>query len=307
MSWIVITVSAYFLGAFAVLLDKFLLGSKRISSPQVYTFYVGVFGLGAFLFAPLGFDIPSNYQMVISLISGAVYIAGIFAINLSINKAEASRVTPVVFSVVPIGTYLISFVVNDEKLSFLQLVGVCLLIIGGLLISFDLPLKLNKKKFFVGFYMSCLAGVLLAIAYVMFKLVYVEQSFFSGFMWTRIGGFLAALLLLVIPAWRKAIFKSFSHAKKPTIEHAQTGGIFVANKILGGTSSILLNKAFQLGSVTLVNSMVSLQYVFVLVLVAIVSKKHKKIFAEKLSLGDWAQKISAILIIAVGMYFVSKY
>ncbi|MDD5464631.1 MAG: EamA family transporter, partial [Candidatus Moranbacteria bacterium] len=237
MSWIFVAVSAYFLGAFAVLMDKFLLGSKRISSPQVYTFYVGIFGLGAFLFAPFGFDVPSAWQIAISLISGAIYIGGIFALNLSINKAEASRVTPVVFSVVPIATYLISFVFNDEKLTIIQLGGVALLIIGGLLISFDLPLKLNKRKFFVGFYFSCLSGVLLAISYVMFKMVYVEQTFLNGFMWTRVGGFVAALLLLIVPTWRKAIFKSFSHAKKPSKEHIGTGGIFIANKILGGTSS----------------------------------------------------------------------
>jgi cytochrome c biogenesis protein CcdA len=52
--------------------------------------------------------------------------------------------------------------------------------------------------------------------------------------------------------------------------------------------------------------MVSLQYVFVLILVAIVSKKHKEIFAEKLSYWDWAQKIGAILIIAVGMVLISR-
>ena len=306
MSWIFVAVSAYFLGAFAVLLDKFLLGSKRISSPQVYTFYVGIFGLGAFLFAPFGFDVPSAWQITISFISGAIYIGGIFALNLSINKAEASRVTPVVFSVVPIATYLISFVFNDEKLTLIQIGGVALLIIGGLLISFDLPLKLNKRKFFVGFYFSCLAGVLLAISYVMFKMVYVEQTFLNGFMWTRVGGFAAALLLLIVPTWRKAIFKSFSHAKKPSKEHIGTGGIFIANKILGGTSSILLNKAFQLGSVTLVNSMVSLQYVFVLILVAIAAKKHPKVFEEKLLFWDWAQKVVAILIIAIGMVLISR-
>ncbi|EKE18763.1 MAG: hypothetical protein ACD_9C00246G0010, partial [uncultured bacterium] len=106
MTWIVVAVSAYFLGAFAVLMDKFLLGSKRVSSPQVYTFYVGIFGLGAFLFAPFfGFSVPSDSQIGISLVSGMFYMAGIFALNISINKAEASRVTPVVFSVVPIATY----------------------------------------------------------------------------------------------------------------------------------------------------------------------------------------------------------
>lgn len=306
MSWIFVAVSAYFLGAFAVLMDKFLLGSKRISSPQVYTFYVGIFGLGAFMFAPFGFSIPSVWQIFISLISGGVYIGGIFALNLSINKAEASRVTPVVFSVVPIVSYLISFSMNNEKLTALQLGGVSLLIIGGLLISFDLPLKFNKRKFFVGFYMSCLAGVLLAISYVMFKMVYAQQDFLNGFMWTRIGGFMAALLLLVIPNWRKAILNSFTHAKKPSRKHVGTGGLFVMNKIIGGTSSILLNKAFQLGSVTLVNSMVSLQYAFVLILVAIAAKRHSKVFAEKLLFWDWAQKIGAIVVIAVGMFFVSK-
>ena len=306
MSWIIVAVSAYFLGAFAVLMDKFLLGSKRVSSPQVYTFYVGVFGLGAFLFLPFGFSVPSLYQIIISIISGAIYIGGIFALNVSINKAEASRVTPVVFSVVPIATYLISFLFNNEKLAALQIGGVALLIIGGLLISFDLPLKLNKKKFFTGFYMSCLAGILLAISYVMFKLVYAEQSFFNGFMWTRIGGFVAALLLLIIPSWRKAIFKSFTHAKNPNKKNVGTGGMFLINKIMGGTSSILLNKAFQLGSVTLVNSMVSLQYVFVLILVAVAAKKNPKVFAEKLLFWDWAQKIGAIIVIAIGMYLVSK-
>lgn len=306
MSWIVVAVSAYFLGAFAVLMDKFLLGSKRISSPQVYTFYVALFGLGAFMFAPFGFSIPSNLQIIVSLISGLIYMTGIFALIISINGAEASRVTPVVFSVVPIVTYLISIIIDRERLSMVQMSGVLFLIFGGLLISFDLPLKLNKKKFFKGFYTSCAAGVLLAISYVMFKQVYLEQSFLNGFMWTRVGGFLFALLLLMVPSWRKSILRSFAHAKKPARTHVATGGFFIANKVMGGLSSILLNKAFQLGSVTLVNSMVSLQYVFVLILVAIAARKHPEIFEEKLLFWDWAQKVMAIFIIAIGMIFVSK-
>ncbi len=305
MAWIFVAVSAYFLGALAVLLDKFLLGSKRVSSPQVYTFYVGVFGLAAFMFAPFGLSIPSNTQMAISLISGAFYIAGIFALNLSINKAEASRVTPVVFSVLPIATYAISFLIQDERLTLIQLGGVALLILGGLLISFDLPLKMNKRKFFKGFYTSCLAGVLLAISYVMFKMLSDEQTFFSSFIWMRIGGFIGVLSFFLIPTWRKAILKTFKHAKKPSREHVHTGGLFIVNKVLGGTSAILLYVAIGMGSVTLVNSMISLQYVFVLLLVAAASIKHPEVFAEKLLFWDWAQKIAAILIIAVGMFFVS--
>lgn len=303
MSWITITISAYFLGAFAVILDKFLISSKRFSSAQVYTFYIGLMGLGALMFAPFGFVVPSYGQIILSLVSGIIYMAGIFALYEAISKAEASRVTPVVFSVVPLVTYLISFASGD-RISTLQVTGATLLILGGLLISFDLPLKLNKRKFFAGFYLSCLSGFLLAISYVMFKLVYEQQTFLNGFMWTRIGAFVGALLMFLVPAWRKAIFSSFHAGRKNRRKHAGTGAIFVGNKIMGGVSSIMLNKAFQIGSVTLVNSMVSLQYVFVLVFAAAISRKRLEVFEEKLEFWDWIQKIAAIFVIAIGMYLI---
>jgi drug/metabolite transporter (DMT)-like permease len=303
MSWIAISISAYFLGAFAVLLDKFLISSKRFSSAQVYTFYIGIMGLGALMFAPFGFVFPSWNQIFLSLVSGIIYMAGIFALYEAIGKAEASRVTPVVFSVVPLATYAISFVWGD-KMNAMQVIGAALLVFGGLLISFDLPLKLNKRKFFAGFYLSCLSGIFLAISYVLFKLVYESQTFLNGFMWTRIGAFVGVLLMFLVPSWRKAIFASFHAGKKNRKKHLGTGTIFVGNKIMGGVSSILLNKAFQVGSVTLVNSMVSLQYVFVLVLAALISKKHPKVFEEKLKFWDWMQKIAAIFVIAIGMYLI---
>lgn len=305
MQWILVTVGAYFLGAVAVLLDKFLLGSKRISSPQVYTFFVGVFGLGALLFLPFGFSIPSGNQIALSLFSGALFVVGIGLLYDAISKAEASRVTPVVFSVVPLASYLFSLAVGSEMLSAMQALGVCFLVFGGLLISFDLPLKLGKKKFFLGFEVAFFSGIFLAAAYVLFKFVYLEQSFLSGFIWTRLGAFLATLFLLVVPKWRRAIFASFTQVKKSPKKSASTGGIFIGNKIIGGTSSIMLNYAISLGSVTLTNALVSLQYVFVLVLAAILVKRYPVIFSEKLEFWDWVQKAGAIIIIAIGMFLIS--
>jgi len=312
MTWISVTVSAYLLGAVAVLLDKFLLGSKRIASAQTYAFYIGIFGMGTLLLAPLGFlypsmrlSVPSINQIWLSMVSGILYMAGIATLYAAIKRAEAGRVTPVVFSVVPIATYIIALVLKSEHLSGAQVCGVGLLIIGGLLISFDLPLTLGKKKFFSGFYLSCLSGVFFAVAYVLFKFVYAEQHFFNGFVWTRAGAFVGALGLLLVPAWRKAITKSLANSKRPTRKHVHTGGIFVANKIIGGSSSIMINYALSIGSVTLVNAMVSLQYVFLLGMLWLVSKKYHHIFQEKLLFWDWAQKVTAIVIIGIGVYFVS--
>lgn len=313
MSWIIVAASAYFLGAFAVLADKFLLGSKRIATPQTYAFYVGLFGIGAVVLAPLGFFfvsmrlyVPSGNQIMLSLVAGFFYMVAMTLFFVAIKKAEASRVTPVVFSVVPLVTYFISLLLKSEQLNAMQLSGVMLLIVGGLLISFDLPLKIGKKKFFIGFYLACLSGFFFALAYILFKIIYNEQLFFNGFIWTRGGMFIGALGLLLVPHWRKAIFSSLAKMKKPAKENVHTGGIFISNKLMGGTSSIMLNYAISLGSATLVNSMISLQYVFVLGLLALVSRKYPEVFEEKLLFWDWMQKFGAIAIIAIGMFFVLK-
>jgi drug/metabolite transporter (DMT)-like permease len=331
---------SYFLGAFSVILDKFLLGSKRISSPVIYSFYVAILGLLAIFLIPFfGFYIPSFSQIILSLIAGAFFTFGILALYFAIQRSEASRVTPIVGAVTPIGTLFLAAILGG-KFDVFSILGIAFLIFGGLLISFDLPLRINpgplehfigsaeknfiyrlffkpflnfSKKFTLrtrriisGFYPSVLAGLFLAIAYFLFKFVYNEQTFINGFIWTRIGGFLATASFLIIPKWRKEILENLRNLKKPKKENYQTGGIFILNKAIGGTSSLLLNMAIMLGSVTLINSLVSTQYVFVLVLAWIFSRKYPKVFNESLSFWDWAQKIGAIIIIGIGIIFISK-
>ena len=306
MTWLLIVTSAYLFGALSNVGDKFLLGSKRISSAPVYAFYVGIFGLGAFLLAPFGLGIPSGNMMLLCFISGALFLAGITFLYFAIERAEASRVVPVFGAVIPFASFILAAIFGVEKLTILQVFGAMLLIFGGLLISFDLPLKLGKRKFFSGFYHACAAGFIVAVAYLMFKYISNHESFITWYVWTRVGGLFGVGGLLLVPAWRKMILNSFSAMKKNKKHAAKTGGIFLGNKIIGGTSTFMLNYAIKLGSVTLINSLVSLQYVFVLAIIAILSRTRAHIFQEKLYFWDWAQKIAAIAIIAVGMFFISQ-
>lgn len=306
MTFILTALLSYFLGALAVILDKFLLGSKRISGAPVYSFYIGVFGLFVLFFIPFGFYVPSFFQIFLSLIGGGMFSVGILFLYFAIQKGEASRVSPIVGAIIPVVTYFLSFATFSEKFVLIQIAGIFLLIFGGLLISFDLPLKINKQKFVLGFWDSFWAGIFLAFSYFLFKMVYNEQIFMNGFIWTRIGSFLAVLSYFFIPSWRKEIFQSFGGFKKPKKKEYQTGSLFVANKIIGGISSILLNFAISLGSVTVVNSLVSSQYVFVLMLAFFAHKKFPNAFEEKLKFWDWAQKVGAIVLIGVGIILVFK-
>lgn len=304
MLWILLTISAYLFGAVANILDKFLLSSKRFSSAPVYAFYVGTFSLWAVFFAPFGLRVPNAWGLTLCLLSGAIFMFGILLLYFAIGKAQASRVVPVVGAVLPLATFLIALPFQAEKLNSLQLFGILLLIFGGLLISFDLPLRLGRRKFFSGFYYALGAGILLALAYVLFKYISANENFITWYVWTRVGGFVGTLSLLMIPAWRRDIFKSFHTHRKNKKQAVSTGAIFVGNKIVGGLSALLLNFAFTLGSVTLINALVSVQYVFVLFLAWLVSRKYPQIFQEKLFFWDWAQKLIAIGVIAGGIFLI---
>jgi hypothetical protein len=304
MAWFIIVIWAYFFGAISNIGDKFLLGSKRISSAPVYAFYIGLFGLGALILAPFGLTFPQTAILFLCFAGGILFLTGILLLYFAIEKAEASRVIPVVGAIVPISSFLLAAAFSLEKLTQMEIAGAIILVFGGLLISFDLPIKLGKKKFFSGFYFACASGFILAAAYLIFKQISGQTNFITWYIWTRIGGILGVVLLLLVPNWRKKIFRSFHAHKENKRQAIVTAGIFVGNKIFGGISTLLLNYAIGLSSITLINSLVSIQYVFVLFIVALLSMTHAHVFREKLLFWDWAQKVVAIAIIAAGMFLI---
>lgn len=304
MNYIAIAVAAYFLVAIEVILDKFLITSKRVSHPSVYTFYVGMMSLFALMFFPFGFHWLNFFHASLSIISGVVFIYALLALFYAIEKSEASRVMPVVGAIIPIVTFLLSIFFLDERLHPIQLAGVLALIAGGILISFEFPLK-NKNKFFHGFYLSIIAGILLAIAFTWFKYFYDRDNFANVFIWTRFGLFLGSASLFLHSEWRSKILSSFGGFKNPQKEHCKTGSLFVINKALGGVGSIMTHYAIALGSVTIVNALVSVEYVFILIIGFFMSFKFPKIFQEKSDALNMAQKIISILIIALGIILIS--
>jgi drug/metabolite transporter (DMT)-like permease len=305
MDWIVIAVVAYFLVALQVILDKFLLSSKRVSHPAIYAFYSGILSLATLpIFFPFGFQLVSGWKMAAYFLAGIIFTYGILCLFFALKKSEASKVTPVVGAVIPVITFCLAVIFLGENLNLAHIAGIITLIFGGLLISFDLPLKIGKK-FFAGFGHSIFAGFLLAVAFTAFKYFFEQDSFSNVFIWTRLGLFLGALSLMIFPFWRRIIFASLTKFKKPEHENTRTGILFVFNKILGGTGSALTNYAISLGSVTVVNALVSVEYVFIFILGLLFSLWLPKIFEEKGKFWDIAQKIGAIIIITIGTILIS--
>ncbi len=306
MNWLFIALASYFLSALAIILDKFILGARKVGSPPVYAFYIGVLGLGALVFLPFGFSIPPVAQIIISIISGSLFTYGILALYFAIRIGQASRVAAFIGAIIPLFAFIISVIFFGEQLNEAEIIGVALLAFGGLLVTFDLPLKTNKKEIFDKIKYGLISGLLLAAAYSIFKIVYANENFLSGFIWTRFGSALAIASFFLVPTWRKDILKSLKGFLKPTHKHYQTGALVILNKIIGGTASILFNYAIALGSVTLINALVAFQYVLILALAVLFAQWYPRIFEEKLYFWDWAQKLGAIVIIGIGIYLVAK-
>ncbi|MDH4330376.1 MAG: DMT family transporter [Candidatus Moranbacteria bacterium] len=308
MTWVWVSLLAYFLLAVSSVLDKALL-KRRIPNPSVFSFYVSILGVVAFVLAPFGLKWIGFSLLSMSIFSGALFTYAMLFMFMAVRKNEVSRVTPLVISAIQIVTFLIAIIFSVEILNFQKIAGVALLFFGGFFISFDLPIK--SLKIFSGFKFAVLGGFLFALAYSLFGYIYRDENagFVSGFIWTRVGLLIGGASLLIVPSFRKEIFSTLRAGSKKKKKNRKgkksTIFLFFVNKASSSIASVLMNYAFSIGSVAYVQAMASAQFVFVLLLASIASMRRPDIFEEKLYFWDWFQKIVSIGIIGVGVALVS--
>jgi len=297
MTWLLVALAAYFLISLNLTLDKVILRNS-IPHPVVYCFYMGLLSIFGLVFLPFGTLSFDWNNILTGLVVGAVFLGALFVMYKAIFAHEASRVGPIIGAVTPIFVSLLSFLFLQERLGWQELLAFALLVAGGILISVDLNGidKSQKRRSALRILgISILSALIFGVYYVLLKHVYNQGTFVSGFCWTRFGSFLATFLFLIPAANRRLIFRGTK-----TLQ-LNSGVLVLFNKTLSGIAFALLNYAIALGSVTLVNAMQGLQYVFLLIVVAFLSKKFPRILSEQIHKKALTQKIIAIFIIAAGL------
>ena len=120
--WIFITIGAYFINAGVYVADKFLL-SKKVHSSIAYAFYVGmwsIFNVGLLFFWPW---LPNLQEMTLDLLAGFLFLVTLVFWYKALHQSEASRVVPIVGALVPVFSFILSFVFLGETLSSQQLLA----------------------------------------------------------------------------------------------------------------------------------------------------------------------------------------
>lgn len=294
--WVLITILSYFFFALTAIADKFIL--KESLKPKVYAFYVGFLGaLAVFLIPFVSFSFPGIGQLLLALLGGAMYILALFCLYIGINRFEVSRISPAVGGLVPVVTLILGILfLGSQYPSALGCISFIALILGSFLISYKKEVSFESLK------IASAAALFFSLYFLISKIVYLEQPFWQGFIWMRIGGLLVALTFLLSREVKDEIFN-----KKPILEK-KTGSIFIFAQTLGAFGFVLQNLAISLvpsGYLCVINALEGTKFVFVLIFATFLSIRFPHILKEELSKKTILQKIIAILIIIIGLFVLS--
>ncbi|MCD4705268.1 DMT family transporter [bacterium] len=310
MSFILIAILAYFILSIVNIADKFLLGNV-IPNSKAYTFLVGVLGLVVLVIAPWFLVWPGINLFFLNLIIGLLFPVALLFLYKSLKEGDTSKIITLVGGAIPIFTIFFSVVLFQERFTGQQWLGIGLLLIGTIIISwipnkknlwhkFAIWFGLTKDDPFQGIFTALLSALFFTIFFIGSKFLYNEQPFLSGFIWIRFGSFLAVLFLLINKKERQEILQSI----KKLFKH-QGKVLFFANQGLAAGGALLQNYAIALGSVVIVNALQGVQYVFLLILGVIITILKPQAVKENISKSIIIQKIIAILLIGLGLYFIS--
>lgn len=288
MSWLILTIVAYFLLAVSALFDKYLLKGP-IKRPKVYAFYLGILGVFYLALIPFGFSLPPLSQFPLPLFTGCLLIFGLYVFYKGIKDFEVSRIVPAVGSMIPVFILFLNFLFTGKTPAVVQFLALLFLILGMVLSAAE------KRIYLSSFKISLVSALLLAIVSFLTKLTYINLSFFSGFILMRIGGIIGGLFFLFFREAREEI--------KAGLE-IQAGKIFILGQLIGGGGFILQNLAIEMVPLALlpfINALESTRYLFLLGLVVLLSLKFPHIIKEEISKKALIQKIAAVFLIGIGL------
>jgi len=318
--WLAVAISSYFINAGVYVADKFLL-SKKIHSSITYAFFVGIWSVFNIFLLVFDFWTPSLRELSVDLLAGLLFLVTLVFWYKALHQSEATRVVPIVGALVPIFSFLFSFIFLGTSLGERHFLAFIILINGGILISvkhtrfYKIGEVWERFRTIFGDILggihaqyrparrlivnSVTAAIFFAAYYVMIKYIYSTQPFVGGFVWSRMGTFLGVILILFISDWRKKIMQSQKGAKTP-----KNLFFFLTVRILAALAFIMLNWAISMGNVALINSLQGVQYVFLFLLVLFISAKYPRILEEELGGGVLLQKIIGIVLICTGLYML---
>lgn len=298
ISFLPVSILGYAFSAGSLVIDKILL-RHSLPNPLAYTFYINMLGFLTILVIPFGVKFESA-QVFYAAISGIFFTFALFTLFKGLKVGETSVVGPVVGTLNPLFTLILSSLLFNQAITGNQLTGFLVVLTGALILTLNLwisKIKLNQQLFWMIF-----SGFLWALAYIFLKQAFLSGDILSGIVISRLSGSFLILPIIAIPFFRKQIF--FFKTEKFSLR--KTGILLLVGQTMGALSGLLLAFATALANPALVNSLFGVQYLVILAVALVLAKKQPQLLDENLSKSVLVQKIIGAGILSYGVYLLSK-
>ncbi len=294
MLWILVITLAYLCFALASLGDRIILSGP--SRPNSYTFFVGVLSAAVILLIPfIGISIPQGILWLWIILAALFNILGIYVMFSALNVFDVSKIIPTIGALQPIFVIIFSFLIlGEDTMESRQIFAFIILLLGSVLISIEKNYRVTRRSLKLSFF----AALFFSLEMIFAKIVYLDLAFWDGFIWMKIFGLVFVMSFLFNKTFRRDIFKVDQKLDK------KNSIIFFLGQGFGGLANILQGWAISLVPLAylgIMNAMKGLQYVFLFIFVLIISATFPKLLNEKTSKTIIIQRITAIILIVIGL------
>jgi drug/metabolite transporter (DMT)-like permease len=294
MIWILIASLSPILHGFANILDSYLTNKvfKNIWVLIFYGYLLDLFFLPLiWLIAKPGFP-PFKFIPFILLV-GLIEVFYLYPYYKSLENDDTSVVASL-FSLGKIFIPILAYFFVGEVLQISQYLGFSLIILAStfLTLKHNFHVRLNRSFFYMLF-----CSLLLSLEAVIYKHIFNNIDWSTGFFWSQIFAFLSITVFLVTSKSLPIVLEEVGNLKKwlPifTLERLST---IIGN--MAGTYAIALVP------VTFGKSIDSTQPFFVLLYALLLKKIWPSIFKETTDLNSILKKLVLFLIMLVGILLV---
>lgn len=296
MSWILIALITPVLHGLANILDNYL-ANRLFKNGWTLTFYSSFLNL---VFVPLVFlfqvpSLPPTNLLPFFLLIALIEVFYLFPYYKALQNEDTSIITAL-FSLGRIFIPALAFLMVGEVLQPIQYIGFLIIVLASAALTFNSKTKLRFNSSLI--YMI-VCSVLLALEAVIYKYLFENVSWSTGFVWPVAFSFVIALFFLLIPALRKDILQNRTTFKKNL-------PVFALGEILtfAGSGAALL--AISLVPVTLAKSIGSFQAFFVLFYAVLFHRLFPNVFRESVDRRSILKKSIFFIIMIVGVILVIR-
>ena len=294
MLWILVITLAYLCFALSSLGDRIILSGH--SRPNSYTFFVGILSAAVILLIPfIGISVPQGILWLWIILAALFNILGIYTMFSALNVFDVSKIIPTIGALQPIFVVIFSFLIlGEDAMGSRQILAFVILLLGSVLISIEKNYRVTRRSLKLSFF----AALFFSLEMIFAKIVYLDLAFWDGFIWMKIFGLVFVMSFLFNKTFRRDIFKVDQKLDK------KNSIIFFLGQGFGGLANILQGWAISLVPLAylgIMNAMKGLQYVFLFIFVLIISATFPKLLNEKTSKTIIIQRITAIILIIIGL------